>query len=42
MPDFNQAAPQRDFDVIPAGTIATLQFENKARRRRGGRLVAPL
>ena len=27
MPDFNQAAPQRDFDVIPAGTIATLQLK---------------
>ena len=27
MPDFNQAGPQRVFDVIPAGTIATLQLK---------------
>jgi hypothetical protein len=27
MPDFNQASPQRVFDVIPAGTIATLQLK---------------
>jgi hypothetical protein len=27
MPDFNQAGPQRVFDVIPAGTIAPLQLK---------------
>lgn len=26
MPDFNKAGPQKSFDVIPAGTIATLQL----------------
>jgi hypothetical protein len=27
MPDFNEAQPQRSFDLIPAGTIATLQLK---------------
>ena len=26
MPDFNNAGPQRSFDVIPSGTIATLHL----------------
>ena len=40
MVDFNKL-PQRSFEVIPAGTVATLHLKVRPRRCRRGRLAAP-